>query len=392
MRKKSFWSDRSFATPGSRKRRRLIAGWGIFFLAAIVLLGTTSFIQKAQAKSQVTPLASPGNRAAGDPVPAQAGLSPSGYLLGKLLPLDAPPPGAKQVTIGLYVNNVYELDPSSNTFFLSGYVWLRWRGDFDPVATLEFTNSVDDWGLTRTLVTEAPKVLPDGSNYQVIRIQGRFYQPFDLQNYPLDRQELALYVENNTETLDQVVYLPDNPSTGYGDTLLIPGWTIQGLDSSMFSHDYGTDFGETGVAEASKYATLKFSLEIERVESLFAWRLMLPLLIVLLTNWLALHIKPTFIDARTALPATALLTTVFLQQASLDAIPQVSTLVLMDKIYALVYVLIILTFIQIIWANFHLVEDDAASVARIRKIDAWSFGGQIAIFALALAFLVTSVH
>jgi len=48
--------------------------------------------------------------------------------------------------------------------------------------------------------------------------------------------------------------------------------------------------------------------------------------------------------------ATALLTTVFLQQSSVDA-TQVSSLVLMDQIYVVAYVLIVCTFALVIWDN-----------------------------------------
>jgi hypothetical protein len=49
------------------------------------------------------------------------------------------------------------------------------------------------------------------------------------------------------------------------------------------------------------------------------------------------------------LPATALLTTVFLQQSYVDQLPQVGYLVLMDKFYVLAYLLLFITLIRIIY-------------------------------------------
>jgi hypothetical protein len=394
-----FRKNQNSAKPGSQKRTRLVTALGIFVLVALSLLVINSFIQRAEGKS-MSRLAEEARAAPAIPAEKLTGektksayqaLPPLGPVIGKLLPLENPPESANRVTIGIFINNVYELDTSSNTYFLGGYIWLRWQGDFDPVENLEFPNAVDEWGLTKALLDESQIVLPDGSNYQIMRIQGRFFQPYDLQNYPLDKQELALYVENSNETLDQVVYLPDNLSMGYDESMIIPGWDVNGLHGGMFAHDYGTNFGQIGVAEASKYSTLKFSLELSRVKNLFAFRLLLPLLIVLLTNWLALLLKPTLIDVRTALPATALLTLVFLQQSSLEAIPQVSTLVLMDKIYAMAYILVVLTFSQIVWANSHVNEDESGNTARIRNIEFYSFIGQITLFATGLVLLVTAV-
>ena len=300
------------------------------------------------------------------------------------------PISEKQTVVGLYITNIYNLDISSNTYSLNGYLWMRWNGDFNPVETLEFTNLVEASSATKEPLYEQPKELPDGSKYQVLHIEGIFYQPFDLVNYPLDRQSLALYIEDSTDTIDKMIYLPDDNSSGYDVRLLIPGWTIRGLSTETYAHDYGTDLGESGVVMASKYSALKFSLEIARIQNMFLWKLLLPLMIVLLTNWLALALKADMVEVRTAMPATAMLTTVFLQQASQAAIPEVSTLVLMDKIYAISYVFIVLTLVQIIWANAQ-VEMESPMVQHLRKIDLSSFAAQLVIYLSLLAWMSLSV-
>lgn len=49
-----------------------------------------------------------------------------------------PPAGAQVVRIGFYPVAVYNLDQASNTFYADAYVWLKWKGEIDPTATLEF--------------------------------------------------------------------------------------------------------------------------------------------------------------------------------------------------------------------------------------------------------------
>ena len=154
-------------------------------------------------------------------------------------------------------------------------------------------------------------------------------------------------------------------------------------------HDYGTSFGNP--ADPGTYSAVKFALDLVRVQNLFVWKLMLPLVIVLFTNWLALLLSPTRIDVRTAMPATALLTTVFLQQASLAAIPQVASLVLMDKIYAAAYGVIVLTFARIIWDNTHVKEEDAQAVRQMHRTDLISLALQVTGFVLVTGVMVWSV-
>ena len=305
-------------------------------------------------------------------------------------PLTAVPDGAQVVTVGLYVNNAYDLNISSNTYYLSGYLWFRWRGDFDPIGSLDFSNGVETWGMTASPLYEEPLVLGDGSHYQLLLLQGRFYHPFDLRDYPLDTQHLVLVIENSEYTVDAVTYVPDAESTGFAKSLVVPGWSVNSLTAQSFVHDYRTTFGDTTPAVGTKYSTVSFAIQLTRVPSMFIWRLLLPMVLVLLTNWLALTLKPSWVEVRTAMPATALLTLVFMQQSSLNAIPQVSTLVLMDQIYILAYICVVATLGLIIWINTHLVEGDAASEARMKRIDWISLVVQALLFAVGFAILVSS--
>ncbi|NTW69066.1 MAG: hypothetical protein HGB23_04375 [Chlorobiaceae bacterium] len=307
---------------------------------------------------------------------------------GTLVNMDTPAPGAQKVTVGIYGINVYNLDLKASTYSITAYMWLRWKGDVDPVASLDFTNLVQDASLTKKKLLDTPKVLSNGENYQIIRLDGVFFQPFNLSSYPLDKQALSLFVENSTETYEQCYYVPDGSSSGYDGGLKVPGWKVTGLDASSYIHDYGTDFGEKGIASASKYAGLKISLNLERYINFFIWKLMLPLLIILMSNWLSLLLNPTLFEVRVAMPATALLTIVFLQQSALDAIPGCSSLVLMDKIYLLAYLSVGLTLIQIIIINSKLDRESPASVLRMIKIDKISFALQVLFFVAVFAVLL----
>ncbi len=307
---------------------------------------------------------------------------------GTLLEVDKPINGAKIVTVGIYGINVYNMDIRLNTYGMAAYLWLRWNGDFDPLESLDFINLVQGSVFTKKALMSEPKLLKNGEKYQVIRIDGVFFQPFNLSSYPLDKQELALYVENSTDSYDQICYFPDKTSSGYDSGLLVPGWKVEGLKANSYVHDYGTDFGETGTANASKYSGVKFSLNIDRHADFFIWKLFLPLLIVLMTNWLSLKLKPAYIELRTVMPSTALLTVVFLHQSAADAIPGCPSLVLMDKIFLLAYFCIVLTLLQIIWVNINLDKESSSSIEKMIKIDNISIVAQIVFFFITFFALI----
>lgn len=287
---------------------------------------------------------------------------------GVYTPAGEPAATATQVAVGLYGINAYEIDTAANTFYFKGYLWLRWKGDIDPVSTLEFANSVEEWGLMVTNLTEKPVDLPNGEHLQQMRVQGRFFEPFNLANYPLDHQNLQITLEDTVNDNTKVVYVPDTKQTTIDSKFQVPGWTVEGIQTNMVNHNYVSNLGDSS-ASSSDFSAMTFSIEIQRAQNLFWWKLLLPLVLVLITNWLALLLSPRYVEVRTAMPATALLTTVFLQQSSLDAIPQVSSLVLMDLIYVVAYATIVLTFGQIIWDNHKLKDDDAKAQTKVVRID-----------------------
>lgn len=313
------------------------------------------------------------------------------YSVGDYSEAGTPAAGASKVTVGFYGVNAYEIETSSNTFYFKGYMWLRWTGDIDPVATLEFANSVEEWGLMVTNLNEEPVELASGEMLQTMRVQGRFFQPFELSKYPLDKQELNIYLEDSVNDANTVVYVADESAnaSGFDGSFQVPGWNVSGLSATSLVHNYNSNFGDTSV-EPAGYSALKFTMHIDRVENLFWLKLLLPLVLVLITNWLALLLSPRFAEIRTAMPATALLTTVFLQQSSLDAIQGVSSLVLMDFIYVLAYAMIVITFGQIVWDNHRSKDEDEAVIKHVVKFDRLSILLQVVAFTVGLALLVSS--
>jgi len=308
---------------------------------------------------------------------------------GRYTPLTRVPATADVVTIGAYWVNIYGIDFQSDTCYITAYVWLTWTGGADPTLTLEFANAVEDWQLQKTMAYPRPKILPDGSRYQEMRINGLFHQDYDLRRYALDTQHIVLYLEDGTRTLDEAVYLADRDQSGLDNGLAIPGWSVIGLTSQSFVHDYGTDFGDLSAGvDATRFTSLEFVVEIERDVDYFLWKLMFPLVIVLLTNWLALLLRPNWIDLRTGMPATALLTLVFLQVAYSANLPELSYLVLMDKIYVMAYAMIIVTLAQVIWSNHRLKQHQLDVTHEVRRLDVASAVIQFAAFWSVLGYLV----
>lgn len=255
-------------------------------------------------------------------------------------------PSAQQVYTGVYLMNLYNLDINEYSFYADFYLWFRWKGDIDP-SNIEFVNAVEKWGFTQNMFYEEPRLLPDGYYYNGMRIEGRFYHSFELNDFPLDRHSLDIRIENIDHPIDSLIYVPDTSKYLFRNDFVIPGWNIEEADITHHTNFYQTNFGETGI-NGDSFSNFTFQLTISRPLSYFLLKLMLPLLVVIVASLGGLLIHPQYIDARTSLPIGGLLSCVFLQQSYGSALPDVGYMVLMDKIYLLSYLLIAAIMLRVI--------------------------------------------
>lgn len=305
-----------------------------------------------------------------------------------LKPFEDIPAQAEQVETGIFAMNLYNLDTSSNTYYADFYIWFKWKGDIDPTANLEYTNGVEDWGAISTPAYEEPEKMPDGRFYQVLRVEGRFAQPFALSRYPIDQQNLRILIENSVYTANQLAYVADKEQSGYSSDLSIPGWKIQGFDLSNLVREYTSNFGDTRLGETAEYSSMQYSLTVSRPISFFVWKLLLPLIIVVVTSWGALLLNPKHVDSRIILPVTALLTTVFLQQSYSSTLPDVGYLVLLDKIYAIAYVLIIVSILEAIVTADRIKDEKLEEIAQVVRLDRMILVIQTAALVVGVGLLL----
>jgi len=312
------------------------------------------------------------------------------FIVAALSAAVGPTPAASQpaqnVKTGMYLMNLYDLDVNQYSFYADFYLWFNWQGGRDPM-NIEFVNAVEKWGFSQSNFHEEAREKADGSLYNGMRAEGRFYHSFDLRRFPLDRHELDIRIENVEFPADSLVFLPDTTGELFRQDFVIPGWRIEDAAVVSQTYRYATDFGEPDQA-GSRFSNFTFQLTVSRPLSYFLLKLLLPLVVVMLACFGSLFIHPSYIDARISLPIGGLLSCVFLQQSYSSALPDVGYMVLMDKIYLLSYLLIGLVMLRVVIGGNRLLGHAQADPLRLLRIDrrwAWAFFG---IFTLGVILLV----
>lgn len=137
------------------------------------------------------------------------------------------------VTTGTYVENVRDIDLKNNSFDAVMVVWFRWTGHDDLDLVHDFRiykaelNSVD--------VMFDYKV--GNVNYQKARIHISVSKNYWTPRFPLDTQQLRIYLEPN-ERCDTVILKPDAKNSTINGNMDIPGYNITGNGISVVPIEY----------------------------------------------------------------------------------------------------------------------------------------------------------
>ena len=307
---------------------------------------------------------------------------------------DAPlGPETDEVRVGVFLLNNYDLDMTVPMASSTGKVWLRWKEPFQrkleaakvtAADLLIFPNQIQAWNGQTSVVGDAPTRLANGDYYQRIRFDNNFYvEHLGLEHYPFQTLHIPLMIQINNAQGDfnfrNLRLIPDRLDSGVGRFIDLNGFVMRGWNIAEFRTTFNSDFGLEKDPTSKQRLSLSeviFDVIYSRSVRSSIWTLFQPLAIVMATVILSPSLSSRFWDIRIAIPATAILTMVFLQQSYRADLPQLPFLTFIDRIYAICYVLCLACFALYVWAANRLHNTDSereAVVARqIDQVD-WQF-------------------
>lgn len=171
--------------------------------------------------------------------------------------------------------------------------------------------------------SDAPllRVSPEGGVSFVIRRFGQFTYEADLSDFPFDRQILS-FVIISTYGPDEVLLKSDASAIGMGDTLSVVNWVI------AFS---GARSGSHYLAPADRdIARLDIEFTATRLTGYYTWKLIVPLILVVMMSWAVFWIAPVHVAPRLGLAATSMLTLIAYRFALASILPPIAYMTRMD--------------------------------------------------------------
>jgi len=272
------------------------------------------------------------------------------------------------VKVGIYLNDVQNIDVHANNYLLDFYLWFKWQDpEQDPSSSFEFMNHSESWGTMMNKPTEKPETLPDGSQYQVVHVQGRMSEKMDLRAYPFDHQNLTILIEDSAKDASGLIYQIEEVTVN--PTLKIPGFEFRKPAFESAVYTYPTRFGDTRMQEAGSYSRLTFKLPVYRNALTSFVKNILPIWLAVICAIFSLMLHPRLIDSRFQIAIFSILSLVALQICNGNDLPALQYMNLMDALYVVGYVYLILLMAELIVATKWIESENPADHERAKRLD-----------------------
>jgi len=308
-------------------------------------------------------------------------------LYRRLEPVTPAMAAAPRIRLGVHLENAYNLSIPDQTYMADGWYWLEWpeavqqrieAEKIDPDQLVEVVNNIIGYDFNVETDNAEPLERPDGSRYQLFRFSGSFYiDDLNLRHSPFNQLSLPLLFEIRPQSFavdgeQPVLLVPEANVEGLvGAYASIKGYQEEGVNIQPLIHSYPTDFGDRSTQDFAM-TELRIFYRIPWFTAFLQW--LMPLFIVMAVVFLAPSLEGSLGELRLAIPSTALLTLVVMQQTYQAELPPLPYLTFLDILYGYSYVVSIALFVLFVWGINVLAAaggdpTPAAAVATRQRID-----------------------
>jgi len=267
--------------------------------------------------------------------------------------------GPTQVSVGIWIVDISNIDSAQQTFTAEVAVVLRWKD-----SRLAHTGrgvvrySLDQiWHPRAVIVNEGNSVShkfpdmvevePDGRVIYRQRYAGAFTQPLRLRSFPFDRQTFRLQFVAVRYRANEVQFVPDQDwidnglkqAGGIATSITLPDWTIESWNTKSLSYALAPGFEYSGYA---------FEFTASRNAQHYVWKVILPLVLIVMMSWAVFWIDPVTSNSQISIAVTSMLTLIAYRFAIDNQLPRLPYTTNLDAFILMSTVLVFFSFIEVL--------------------------------------------
>lgn len=286
------------------------------------------------------------------------------------------------VKIGVFVNDIYDVNLSEKSFSAQFWVWFNYGNpELKPLETLEIPNAKE---VDYALEFSEEK---DGVQWAGKRATAVLKKDWDIRRFPFDVQKMAIEFEESNRDINAMVYVPDVENTKIDTHLGITNWYIERFEITTGSKKYDTTYGDPVLTQGSAYTNATLTVFIKRKTWGLFFSLFTGMYVSFFISWLVFFIDPVDVDPRFGLSVGSLFACVGNKYIVDSILPQSTTFTLVDKLHILTYFFLLLCIVSSVTSLRIWKNGNPPASARFDQ-RAWKL--ILALYALANAWLILS--
>lgn len=259
----------------------------------------------------------------------------------------APAPGTPVpvCSVGAYLSDIYNLDPSSDTFSARFRIWGVCPGTYpDPLTHLSLpTNAGAQLGSVEPARRGA-------TFWTTTTLQGPFRYHWDVDNFPFDRHRLIVLLTAPAD-VTQLRFTADIADSKANPAIVVPGWKLDGFHVAVVVQHLLSNFGDPNLPSnsGSTFNRLQLTIDLTRESPVAFWKTIGPLLILFLVTlflFIVVEFDPEACRSRLSALGAALLA-VLVNMSLADAQVPSTGLTMLDELHVLTLLWILLCVIMV---------------------------------------------
>jgi len=314
------------------------------------------------------------------------------------------PDGPALVHIGLYVDQITDVDESSNSFRMQGFLDLIWcdpRLAFNPSETdtkveifleddahealnniwwpnLEFVNEDEPVSIENlTLLVHA-----DGTVEYRSKFSGNFASIFNLHAFPFDEQNLLVEIESFEWASDTLAFLEQEGIVGFSEEFHIPEWYVTDISEHIQSKKEPRDHNE--------FSEFIATIHVKRDPGVYTTKVMIPLGVIILISMIIFWMDAEAFEDRLGASMTGLLTAVAYQFIASQNLPRHVYNTYLDSYVFLSFLIILFGIGESAYARWLFKNEKEEQAKQMDRTARWFMPILYIAMILALYFIYTA--
>ena len=285
--------------------------------------------------------------------------------------------GPTQVSVGIWIVDITNIDSAQQSFTAEIALVLRWT---DP--RMAHTGSgivrypleqvwhprVGIANETASVIRKLPdwvEVEPDGTLIHRQRYAGAFTQPLRLQSFPFDRQTFRVQLVAVRYRPDEVTFVPDQTwiqsglkqAAGIAPSITLPDWTVEKWETKPITY---------ALAPGLEFSGYAFEFTASRNVEHYILKVILPLVLIVMMSWCVFWTEPTNSNTQFSIAVTSMLTLIAYRFAVDSQLPRLPYMTRLDVFFLISTLLVFFSLIEVLVTT---ILDNNRQTARAKKVD-----------------------